>query len=84
MKTKEQQAKEYAAGIPHYQDRKQHAADDFIAGWNAAEQWRTDKENMPDNGFVLVLYGKTPMLLSGKYAKGQDVVKCWKPIPKMP
>lgn len=84
MKTKEQQAKEYAAGIPHYQDRKQHAADDFIAGWDAAEQWRTDKENMPDNGFVLVLYGKTPMLLSGKYAKGQDVVKYWKPIPKMP
>lgn len=59
MKSKEQQAKEYAAGIPHYQDRKQHAADDFIAGWNAAEQWRTDKENMPDNGFVLVLWENT-------------------------
>lgn len=52
--------------------------------WDAAEMWRTDKENMPDNGFVLVLYGKTPMLLSGKYAKGQDVVKYWKPIPEMP
>lgn len=84
MKTKEQQAKEYAAGIPRYQDRKQHAANDFIAGWGAAEMWRTDKENMLDNGFVLVLYGETPMLLSGKYAKGQDVVKYWKPIPEMP
>lgn len=36
MKTKEQQAKEYADRIPHYQDRKQHAAEDFLAGWEAA------------------------------------------------
>ena len=26
MKTKEQQAKEYAEKLPHYQDRRQHAA----------------------------------------------------------
>ena len=36
MKTKEEQAKEYADRIPHYQDRKQHAAEDFLAGWEAA------------------------------------------------
>ena len=69
MKTKEQQAKEYAAGIPHYQDRKQHAADDFIAGWDAAEMWRTDKENMPDNGFVLVLYGEDTHAPFGEVCK---------------
>ena len=37
MKTKEEQAKEYADRIPHYQDRKQHAAEDFLAGWEAAK-----------------------------------------------
>lgn len=36
MKTKEEQAKDYADRIPHYQDRKQHAAEDFLAGWEAA------------------------------------------------
>lgn len=36
MKTKEQQAKEYADRIPHCQDRRQHAAEDFLAGWEAA------------------------------------------------
>lgn len=41
MKTKEQQAKEYAERIPHCQDRRQHAAEDFLAGWGAAERWRT-------------------------------------------
>ena len=84
MKTKEQQAKEYAAGIPHYQDRKQHAASDFIAGWEAAEKWRTDKGNIPDDAFVLALYISSPMVLSGEYVKSQDLVKYWKPIPKMP
>lgn len=39
MKTKEQQAKEYADKLPHYQDRKQHAAEDFLAGLEAAERF---------------------------------------------
>lgn len=36
MNNKEQQAKEYVESVPFYQDRKQHAAEDFIAGWDAA------------------------------------------------
>ena len=36
MDVKEKKAKEYADRIPHYQDRKQHAAEDFLAGWEAA------------------------------------------------
>ena len=36
MDVKEEKAKEYADRIPHYQDRKQHAAEDFLAGWEAA------------------------------------------------
>ena len=42
MKTKEQQAKEYADKIPHYQDRKQHAAEDFIARWEAAVKYMVE------------------------------------------
>lgn len=34
--TKHQQAVQYAEGIPYCQDRKQHAAEDFAAGWDAA------------------------------------------------
>ena len=83
MKTKEDYAREYAGSIPHYQDRRQHAAGDFLAGWEAAEKWRTDKENIPDDAFVLALYISTPMVLSGEYVKSQDLVKYWKPIPKM-
>lgn len=84
MKSKEQQAKEYAAGIPHYQDRRQHAADDFIAGWDAAEMWRTDKENIPERKTVLALYHDTPALLWGIEVKNHPKIKYWKPIPKMP
>lgn len=36
METKHQQAQTYAEGIPYCQDRKQHAAEDFAAGWDAA------------------------------------------------
>lgn len=84
METKEQQAKEYAEKLPHYQDRKRHAAEDFLAGWDAAESWRTDKEDIPDDAFVLALYISSPMVLSGEYVKSKDLVKYWKPLPKMP
>ena len=84
MKTKEDYAREYAGSIPHYQDRRQHAAGDFLAGWEAAEKWRTDKGNIPDDAFVLALYISSPMVLSGEYVKSQGLVKYWKPIPKMP
>lgn len=36
MEEKEKKAEEYANSISHYQDRKQHAAEDFLAGWEAA------------------------------------------------
>ena len=32
MEKLERAAKEYAGGVRHYEDRKQHAADDFKAG----------------------------------------------------
>ena len=85
MKTKEQQAKEYADRIPHCQDRKQHAAEDFLAGWEAAEGWRTDKENAPDGEFVLVIYSAVaPFILDGKSARESNLIKYWKPLPKLP
>lgn len=84
MKTKEQQAKEYADKIPHYQDRKQHAAEDFLAGWEAAKSWRTDKENIPDRETVLALYRNAPALLWGKEVRQHEKIKYWKPLPKLP
>ena len=84
MKSKEEYAKEYAAGVPHYQDRKQYAANDFIAGWDAAERWRTDKEDIPEREAVLALYRDTPALLWGREVKNHPEIKYWKPIPKMP
>lgn len=36
MGFREKLASDYADRIPHYQDRKQHAAEDFLAGWEAA------------------------------------------------
>lgn len=84
MKTKEQQAKEYADMIPHYQDRKQHAAEDFLAGWEAAEGWRTDKENAPDGVLVLAIYSVAPLILYGKSARESNLIKYWKPLPKLP
>lgn len=84
MKTKEQQAKEYAEKLPHYQDRRQHAAGDFLAGWEAAESWRTDKENAPDNGLVLTVYASVPFILDGITAKADDLIRYWKPLPKLP
>lgn len=42
MKTKEQQAKDYAEKIPYYQDRKQHAVEDFSAGWDAAVKYMSE------------------------------------------
>ena len=84
MKTKEQQAKEYADRIPHYQDRKQHAAEDFLAGWEAAEGWCTDKENIPDRETVLALYINTPIFLCGKEVRQHEKIKYWKPLPKLP
>ena len=36
MGVKEEKAKEYADSIPYYQDRRIHAAEDFLAGWEAA------------------------------------------------
>lgn len=84
MKTKEEQAKEYADRIPHYQDRKQHAAEDFLAGWEAAERWRTDKENIPDYETVLALYHNAPALLWGKEVRQHEKIKYWKPLPKLP
>lgn len=68
MEEKEKKAKEYADRIPHYQDRKQQAAEDFLAGWEAAEGWRTDKENAPD----------------GKSARESNLIKYWKPLQKLP
>ena len=35
MDVKERKAKEYADSIPYYQDRRIHAAEDFLAGWEA-------------------------------------------------
>ena len=85
MKTKEQQAKEYADRIPHYQDRKQHAAEDFLAGWEAAESWRTDKENIPDRDLIIGLYiNSNPMLLRGRDVKYDPLFEYWKPLPKLP
>ena len=85
MKTKEQQAKEYAEKLPHYQDRRQHAAEDFLAGWGAAERWRTDKENIPNGEFVLAIYySVAPFVLSGKTVKEDSQIKYWKPLPKLP
>ena len=84
MKTKEQQAKEYAEKLPHYQDRRQHAAEDFLAGWEAAESWRTDKENIPDGELVLAVYAGVPLILDRRTAKAEDLIKYWKPIPKLP
>ena len=85
MKTKEDYAREYAGSIPHYQDRRQHAAGDFIAGWEAAEKWRTDKGNIPDGEAILALYiSDNPMLLLGREVKHNDLFKYWKPLPKMP
>ena len=85
MKTKEQQAKEYAEKLPHYQDRRQHAAGDFLAGWEAAEGWRTDKENIPDGELVLAIYfSVAPFVLDGKSVKESDLIKYWKPLPKLP
>lgn len=84
MKTKEEQAKEYADRIPHYQDRKQHAAEDFLAGWEAAEGWRTDKENIPDRKTVIALYHNVPALLWGKEVRQHEKIKYWKPLLKLP
>ena len=85
MKTKEQQAKDYAEQLPHCQDRKQHAAEDFLAGWEAAEKWRTDKENIPDGEAILAIFlASTPMLLTAKEVKHNDLFKYWKPLPKLP
>ena len=85
MKTKEQQAKEYADRIPHYQDRKQHAAEDYLAGWRAADSaWRDDKENMPDLQLVLVLHLGCPMVEIGCLAKHNDVIRYWREIPPVP
>lgn len=85
MKTKEQQAKEYAEKLLHYQDRRQHAAGDFLAGWEAAESWRTDKENIPDGEAILAIFlASTPMLLTAKEVKHNDLFKYWKPLPKLP
>ena len=39
MDVKERKAKEYADCIPYYQDRRIHAAEDFIAGWEAAVEY---------------------------------------------
>lgn len=84
MKTKEEIAKEYAEKLPHYQDRRQHAAGDFLAGWEAAERWRTDKENIPDRETVLALYISTPVLLLGRDVKRSELIIYWKPLPKLP
>lgn len=85
MKTKEEQAKEYADRIPHYQDRKQHAAEDFLAGWEAAESWRTDKGNIPDRDLIIGLYiNSNPMLLRGRDVKYDPLFEYWKPLPKLP
>lgn len=39
MDVKEEKAKEYADSIPYYQDRRIHAAEDFIAGWEASVEY---------------------------------------------
>ena len=69
---------------PHYQDRRQHAAGDFLAGWKAAERWRTDKENIPDGELVMAVYAGVPCYLDGITAKANDLVIYWKPLPKLP
>ena len=69
MKTKEQQAKVYAEDIPFYQDRKQHAAKDFIAGWNAALR---ELSSIPINYLEAFLKEKTisELKLNTEYFKG--------------
>lgn len=85
MDVKEEKAREYADKLPYYQDRKQHAAEDFLAGWEAAEGWRTDKENIPDGEAILAIFlGRSPMLLTAKEVKHNDLFKYWKPLPKLP
>lgn len=84
MKTKEEIAKEYAEELPHYQDRRQHADGDFLAGWEAAERWRTDKENIPDGELVMTVYAGVPCFLDGITAKANDLIRYWKPLPKLP
>ena len=84
MKTKEEIAKEYAEKLPYYQDRRQHAAEDFLAGWEAAEGWRTDKENIPNYETVIALYHNAPALLWGKEVRQHEKIIYWKPLPKLP
>lgn len=85
MEEKEKKANEYADKLPYYQDRRLHAAEDYLAGWSAADSfWREDKENIPDNEFVLVLHMGCPMCMVGSYAKVQSVVRYWRNIPRIP
>lgn len=85
METKEQQAKEYAEKIPHYQDRKQHAAEDFLQGWEAAERWIPVSEGRPNKeDYVILLISGNPVIGSGFMLDEVSVITHWMPIPKMP